>query len=101
MTQQQLIDHVMTATGLSRDAATKAVQAVLQGITTALGQGEEVRLTGFGTFSVAARPAREGRHPRTGEPMAIAASRAARFKPGKPLRDAINPQVEPQVGAGS
>lgn len=94
MTQQQLIDDVMTATGLSRGAATKAVHAVLQGITTALGQGEEVRLTGFGTFSVATRPAREGRNPRTGEPLVIAAARTAKFKTGKPLRDAINPQVE-------
>ena len=97
MTQQQLIDHVMTTTGLSREAAAKTVQAVLQGIATALGNGEDVRLNGFGTFSVAARPAREGRNPRTGERVAIAASRTAKFKAGKPLRDAINPQV----GAGS
>lgn len=94
MPQQQRIDDMMTATGLSRDTAAKAVEAILQGISTALGQGEEVRLIGFGTFSVAARPAREGRNPRTGEPVVIAAVRSAKFKPGKQLREAINPQVE-------
>ena len=56
----------------------------------ALEKGDEVRLVGFGTFSVAERAASEGRNPRTGEKISIAASRQAKFKPGKTLKDALN-----------
>ena len=59
-------------------------------ITDALKTGGEVRLVGFGTFTVAARAASEGRNPRTGEKIQIAASKQAKFKPGKRLRDELN-----------
>ncbi len=55
-----------------------------------LKKGEKIQLVGFGTFEVAERPAREGRNPRTGETMKIAASKAPKFKAGKALKDSIN-----------
>ena len=59
-------------------------------ITDALANGETVTLTGFGTFTVRSREARQGRNPRTGESITIAASRVPAFKAGKALRDAVN-----------
>ena len=55
-----------------------------------LKKGEKIQLVGFGTFEVSERPAREGRNPRTGETMTIAASKAPKFKAGKALKDSIN-----------
>jgi DNA-binding protein HU-beta len=55
-----------------------------------LDKGEKIQLVGFGTFEVAERPAREGRNPRTGETMKIAASKAPKFKAGKALKDVVN-----------
>ena len=74
---------------LSKVAAEAAVNAVLEAVQDFLARGEPVSLTGFGTFSVKSRPAREGRVPRTGESIAIAASRPPSFKAGKSLRDAV------------
>ena len=59
-------------------------------ITGALKQGDEVKLIGFGSFTVAQRKAREGRNPRTGQPVQIAASKAPKFTAGKGLKDAVN-----------
>jgi DNA-binding protein HU-beta len=63
---------------------------VFETISTALGNGDEVRLVGFGTFSVARRKASTGRNPRTGEPMKISASSQPKFKAGKSLKDSVN-----------
>ncbi len=63
---------------------------MLTAITDALKGGDDVRLTGFGSFSVSARPAREGKNPRTGEKITIAASKAVKFTVGKALKDAVN-----------
>ena len=68
----------------------EVTDAQVDGITTALKKGDEVRLVGFGTFSVAKRKASTGRNPRTGEPMKIKASSAPKFKAGKGLKDAVN-----------
>ena len=62
----------------------------IDGVTQTLTKGEEVRLVGFGTFAVAARAASEGRNPRTGETIKIAASKQVRFKAGKGLKDSVN-----------
>ena len=59
-------------------------------VTEELVKGEKVQVIGFGTFEVSERPAREGRNPRTGATMTIAASKAPKFKAGKALRDAVN-----------
>ena len=74
---------------MSRAKATEAVDAVLGAIGEALKSGQEVRLTGFGTFATAQRKATTGRNPRTGEEIQIAASTSVKFKPGKALKDSL------------
>lgn len=90
MNKSELIESVASSADLSKAAAGKAVDATLSAITKALGEGDQVALIGFGTFSVKERPARTGRDPRTGEPMDISASKAPTFKAGKSLKDAVN-----------
>lgn len=90
MNKQELIASVAEATGLSKNDASKAVEGVFDTISGALKKGDEVRLVGFGTFSVSKRKASTGRNPRTGEPMKIKASTQPKFKPGKGLKDAVN-----------
>jgi DNA-binding protein HU-beta len=90
MNKNELIGAVADASGLSRNDATKAVEGVFDTITGALSKGDEVRLVGFGTFSVAKRKASTGRNPRTGEPMTIKASSQPKFKAGKGLKDSVN-----------
>ncbi|WP_380874894.1 transcriptional regulator [Sphingomonas sp. DBB INV C78] len=90
MNKQELIASVAEATGLSKNDASKAVEGVFDAISGALKKGDEVRLVGFGTFSVSKRKASTGRNPRTGEPMKIKASSQPKFKAGKGLKDAVN-----------
>ncbi len=89
MNKTELVDAVAQATDLSKVAAGKAVTAVLDAVQSALGRGETVVLTGFGTFAVRERPARTGHNPKTGESMEIKASKSPVFKAGKTLKDAI------------
>ena len=90
MNKQELIGSVADASGLSKADASKAVEGVFDAISGALKKGDEVRLVGFGTFSVSKRKASTGRNPRTGEPMTIKASTQPKFKAGKGLKDAVN-----------
>jgi DNA-binding protein HU-beta len=90
MNKQDLISSVADQSGLTKADANKAVEAVFEAITAALKKGDEVRLVGFGTFSVSQRKASTGRNPRTGETMAIKASSQPKFKAGKGLKDAVN-----------
>lgn len=90
MNKNELIGTVADNSGLSRNDATKAVESVFEAISASLAKGDEVRLVGFGTFSVAKRKASTGRNPRTGEPMTIKASTQPKFKAGKGLKDAVN-----------
>ena len=90
MNKQDLIGSVADQGGLTKADASKAVEAVFDAITEALKKGDEVRLVGFGTFSVSQRKASTGRNPRTGETMAIKASSQPKFKAGKGLKDAVN-----------
>jgi len=90
MNKNDLISQVANDAGLSKADATKAVDAVLDNIAGALGNGGEVRLVGFGTFSVTHRKATTGRNPRTGEAIQIKASNQPKFKAGKALKDAVN-----------
>ena len=86
-------DHVAAVAddaGISKADAAKAVDSVLDSVTSALKKGDDVRLVGFGTFSVANRAASEGRNPRTGEKINIPASKQPKFKAGKGLKDALN-----------
>ena len=90
MNKQELIGSVAETAGLTRSDAGKAVESVFDSISAALKKGDEVRLVGFGTFSVSKRKASTGRNPRTGEPMSISASTQPKFKAGKGLKDAVN-----------
>lgn len=89
MNKNDLVNAV-TGAGLSKADAAKAVDAVLEAVTSALSSGDDVRLVGFGTFSVSERKASEGRNPRTGETIQIPASKQPKFKAGKALKDAVN-----------
>ncbi len=90
MNKQDLISTVAESSGLSKNDATKAVEGVFDAITGALKKGDEVRLVGFGTFSVSQRKASTSRNPRTGETMTIKASAQPKFKAGKGLKDSVN-----------
>ncbi|HTO85106.1 MAG TPA: HU family DNA-binding protein [Methylomirabilota bacterium] len=90
MNKNDLVSLVADRTGFSKGDAAKAVDGVLDSITQALQKGSEVRLVGFGTFMVTKRAASEGRNPRTGAPIKIAASKLPKFRAGKGLKDAVN-----------
>ncbi|MBR9970760.1 HU family DNA-binding protein [Magnetospirillum sulfuroxidans] len=87
--KNDLVTAVATSAGLSKADAAKAVDGVFDAISAALTGGDEVRLVGFGTFSVSDRAASEGRNPRTGETISIAASKQPKFKAGKGLKDSV------------
>jgi DNA-binding protein HU-beta len=88
--KSELIDAIAGKAGLSKEDASKALSATLESVTDALKAGEKVALIGFGTFSVSLRAARTGKNPQTGEALAIPASKAAKFKAGQQLKDAVN-----------
>lgn len=90
MNKNDLVAAVADTAGLSKSDAGKAVDAVFDSIAAALKKGDDVRLLGFGTFAVAARAARQGKNPRTGETIEIAASKQPKFTAGKGLKDAVN-----------
>lgn len=88
--KNELVAKVAQLTGFTKTDAAKAVDAVQQAIVSALSHGDEVRIVGFGTYSVSQRAATEGRNPRTGAVIKIPASKQPKFKAGKALKDAIN-----------
>lgn len=91
MNKAELIDHVTaTAVDLSKAAAGRAVDAVLDAIVQALKKGEDVTLIGFGTFLVRQRAARKGRNPQTGAEIQIKAAKVPSFRAGKSLKDEVN-----------
>ena len=90
MNKTELIDAVAEGADISKAAATRAVDTVLDSISKSLANGDPVTLVGFGTFSVKDRAARTGRNPRTGEPIDIPAAKVPGFKAGKALKDAVN-----------
>ncbi|HLH72524.1 MAG TPA: HU family DNA-binding protein [Chloroflexota bacterium] len=89
MTKSDLIQRISKDTGLSMNQSGKVVNAIFSTITNALKEGEEVRITGFGTFKVAQTSERVGRNPRTGEPMRIPASKRPTFSAGASLLEAV------------
>ena len=90
MNKNDLIAVVADKSGLSKSDSTNAVDSIIEGISETLEGGGEVRLVGFGTFSVTDRRASKGRNPRTGEPINIPASKQPKFKAGKVLKQAVN-----------
>lgn len=89
MNKAQLIDQMAAHSGLTKTDSAKALDSVLKSLTLALKAGEKITLVGFGTFSVVVRPEHEGRNPKTKEAITIAASKQAKFKAGKTLKDAV------------
>lgn len=90
MNKNELIAAVAKESDLTKADAGRAVDATIAAIEKSLKKGDEVRLVGFGTFSVVKRKATNGRNPRTGETLKIAASKQPKFKPGKALKEMIN-----------
>jgi len=90
MNKADFVAAIADAAELSRTEAANAVDAMVSVITKTLKKGETVTLVGFGTFEVRARAARQGRNPKTGETIEIAASKNPSFKAGKALKDAVN-----------
>jgi DNA-binding protein HU-beta len=89
MTKSDLIERLSTKAELTRPRAEELVDFLLNHVTEALKNGEKVNISGFGTFTVSTRKARTGRNPKTGEPIEIPASRSAKFKAGKTLKEAL------------
>ena len=90
MNKTELIAAVAEKAEISKKDAEKAVKAFTDVVSEELVNGGKIQLVGFGTFEVSERPAREGRNPRTGETMTIAATKTPKFKVGKALKDMVN-----------
>ena len=90
MNKTELIAAVAEKAEISKKDADKALKAFTDTVAQELKNGEKVQLVGFGTFEVSQREAREGRNPRTGETMKIAATKMPKFKAGKALKDMMN-----------
>ncbi len=90
MNKNDLVSKVAESADISKQKAASAVDAVIEAIKSSLKSGDDVRLVGFGTFSVSQRAATTGRNPRTGEPIEIPASKQPKFKAGKDLKEAVN-----------
>jgi DNA-binding protein HU-beta len=88
--KSELIDAIAASADIPKAQASRALDAVIDSVTSALKQNDQVVLVGFGTFSVKERTARSGRNPQTGQPIEIPAAKIPTFKPGKALKDACN-----------
>jgi DNA-binding protein HU-beta len=88
--KSELIEHIAQQADISKAAAGRALEAVLNGVSGALKKGDTVSLVGFGTFAVTTRAARTGRNPRTGDTIKIKKAKIPKFRPGKGLKDALN-----------
>ncbi|AJR23351.1 HU family DNA-binding protein [Sphingobium sp. YBL2] len=90
MNTTELVEAVAAAQGVTKTDAKKILDGFVEAIANAAAKGEEISINGFGKFKVKASPARDGRNPRTGEPMSIAASRKLGFTPAKAIKDKLN-----------
>ncbi len=90
MSKQQLVEMIAAKAGLTKADAARALEATTESVAEALKKGDKVALVGFGTFATSKRAAREGRNPRTGETVKIAARTAVTFKAGSKLKEAVN-----------
>ena len=89
MNKSELIEAIAQEAGISKAAAQKALDATTNAVTNALNKGDTVTLVGFGPFYVGERAERQGRNPKTGEPLTIAAAKTPKFRAGKALKDAL------------
>ncbi|MGJ8524741.1 DNA-binding protein HU-beta [Halomonadaceae bacterium LMG 33818] len=90
MNKSELIEAIAASADISKAAASRALDAMIDSVTDSLKKGDSVALVGFGTFSVKERAARTGRNPQTGKPIKIAAAKVPGFKAGKALKDSVN-----------
>ena len=90
MNKSELVEHIALNADISKADAERALDAVTQAVKNTLKKSGSVALVGFGTFTVTKRAARNGRNPRTGDTIKIKASKAAKFTPGKALKEALN-----------
>ena len=90
MKKEELVTFVSENADITKKSAGQAINAVLEGITSALEKGDSISLIGFGSFKVVKRAAREGRNPSTGEKMQIAASKGIKFTPGAAFKERVN-----------
>lgn len=89
LTKAEMIDNLVEKSGLSKNEAREFIEAFFEEIRLCLETGEEVKLSGFGTFSVREKKARPGRNPKTGENASISARRVVSFKSGQKLRERV------------
>lgn len=89
MTREFLLEQIASKAEISKKAADDALRAFIDGVSGALSKGDSITLTGFGTFTVSHRAARQGVNPRTGEKLQIPAMKVPKFKAGKSLKDAV------------
>jgi DNA-binding protein HU-beta len=90
MNKKELAEAVASQNRITRAEAEKALKSLTEIVTKELANGEKVVLPGLGTFEISERPERDGRNPRTGEMIKIAATKTVKFKPGKALKESIN-----------
>ncbi len=89
MNKADIVGKVQEVLGSTKADAERAMETIIDSITSSLAKGDEVSIAGLGIFVTKARPAREGRNPRTGETIRIAATRTPKFRPAKALKDAV------------
>ena len=90
MNKTELVEHIAKHSDISKAAATRALESIVDAVKKTLKKGGTVSLVGFGTFSVGKRAARTGRNPRTGAAIKIKAAKVPKFRPGKTLKDHLN-----------
>jgi len=90
MNKAELIEAIADTADLTKADAGRALDGVIEAITTALKKGDSVSLVGFGSFVVKERAERQGRNPQSGKTITIAAAKIPSFKAGKALKDAVN-----------
>lgn len=101
MRKPDLVGVIAEQADLNKEEARKALDAILDSITEALGKKDSVTLVGFGTFEQRHRGARNGKNPQTGEPVKIKASNTVAFKPGKALKESVNPVAKSAAKAAA
>ena len=94
MNRAELIDLIAEKAELTKAVASRALDALLEGVTVSLQKGDPVVLINFGTFTIKQRAAREGRNPSTGEKIKISAAKVVGFKAGKALKDAVKEEAK-------
>lgn len=90
MTKMDMVERIAGKAGTTKAAAERTLNAFLDSVTEGLVRGDKLTLTGFGTFVVGHRKARQGRNPRTGQALTIPASKMIKFRPGKQLKDSVS-----------